>query len=55
MWVGDPSIQSLIDEDVNQDTVIKRALKKRSAYFKFFFNDHYFEINNKSEETNVEW
>jgi hypothetical protein len=48
-------IQSLIDEDVNQDTVIKRVLKKRSAYFENLFNDDYFEINNKNGEANVEW
>ena len=37
-------IQSLIDEDVKQDTAIKRVLKKRSAYFENLFNDDYFEM-----------
>ena len=43
-------IQSLVDEDFNQNTAIKRVLKKSDAYFEDLFNDNYFEINDKSEK-----
>jgi len=48
------NIQSLIDDDVNQDKAIKRILRKSRVYFEDLFDDDYFEINDKSEETSDE-
>lgn len=47
-------IQSLIDDDVNQDKAIKRILRKSRVYFEDLFNDDIFEINDKSKETSDE-
>ena len=44
-------IQSLVDNDVNQDKAIKRTLRKSRVYFEDFLNDDYIEINDISEAT----
>lgn len=44
-------IQSLVDNNVNQDIAIKRVLKKSDTYFEDLFDDDYFEIKDTSEAT----
>jgi len=44
-------IQSLVDNDVNQDKASKRILRESRVYFEDLLNNDYFEINDKSEDT----